>query len=156
MDMGSKYRGSPEEVATLSAYISMVRATEGMLAALGEKLAPHELSVSQFGMLDALYHLGPLKQGTLAQKILRSNGNVTALVDGLARRGLVERRRNSNDRRCVTVHLTAVGRALFELILPDHVGAIRAHFSALDQAEQETLRALCSRLGRHVPTTGNP
>lgn len=154
--MGSRYQGSAEEVVALSAYISLVRAAEGILAELGESLAVHGLSVSQFGALDALYHLGPLHQGTLAQKLLRSNGNVTALVDGLARRGLVSRRRATKDRRCIGVHLTPDGRELFEQILPGHVDHIRERFSVLDQIEQTALRRLCTRLGSAVPAHEEP
>ena len=41
------------------------------------------MTVSQFGVLEALHHLGPLRQGEISAKLLRSGGNITLVVDNL-------------------------------------------------------------------------
>ena len=58
-----------------------------------------DVTVSQFGVLEALHHLGPLRQGEISAKLLRSGGNITLVVDNLEARGLVQRTREANDRR---------------------------------------------------------
>ena len=80
-------------------------------------LAGHHLTLSQFSVLEALYHLGPLGQRLLAKKVLRSSGNLTLVIDNLERDGLVRRERGTRDRRMVTVHLTEHGQALIAKIM---------------------------------------
>jgi MarR family 2-MHQ and catechol resistance regulon transcriptional repressor len=103
--------------------------------------------MSQFGTLEALLHLGPLCQCDLSKKLLKSSGNVTMVVDNLEKRGLVERQREGEDRRFVTVHLTEEGRRLISEIFPDHVTAIVDEMSILTGPEQEELGRLCRKLG---------
>jgi MarR family 2-MHQ and catechol resistance regulon transcriptional repressor len=105
------------------------------------------LTVSQLGVLDALFYLGPMCQKDLAGKILKSSGNLTLVIDNLEKRGLVQRARQAADRRFVMVSLTQDGRALIERIMPQHVEDIRAALAALSPDEQETLGKLCKKLG---------
>jgi len=72
---------------------------------------------------------------------------MTLVVDNLEKRGLVIRRRRSDDRRCIDVHLTDQGRGLIERILPPHVEQVVASISPLTSEEQLQLSALCRKLG---------
>lgn len=145
--MPTRYPGSEDEQRALNAYIRLTRAVEALSARLhsGDKL--EGLTTSQLGVLDALRYLGPMVQKDLAGKILKSSGNLTLVVDNLEKRGLVRRERQSADKRFVTVCLTDQGRALIERVMPGHVDEIRAALSALSPEEQETLGALCKKLG---------
>jgi MarR family 2-MHQ and catechol resistance regulon transcriptional repressor len=145
--MATKYKGKEKEMKALDAFIKLTRAGESVSARLHGRLSEYELTVSQFGALDALYHLGPLPQGELAKKILRSSGNLTMVVDNLEKRGLVKRERLEADRRSNTVRLTEKGKTLFKRILPGHVQAIVGEMGALTGNEQEQLGRLCRRLG---------
>ena len=98
------------------------------------------------GVLDALHNLGPLAQKELATKHLMSNANITMIVDNLEKRGLVQRRRQSDDRRYVKVHLTKEGNRMFEEILPRHVMNIVGEMSALKPSEQDALRTAVRKL----------
>ena len=82
------------------------------------------LTQGQFAVMEALYHLGPMCQHVLAQKLLRSGGNVTLVIDNLERAGMVKRVRNPEDRREVAVHLTAKGRKLITRVFPEHARVI--------------------------------
>lgn len=150
--MGSHYRGTAGEVRALSAFINLMRAADALEASGERRLDRHGLTTSQFGVLEALLHLGPLCQGELAGKLLRSGGSVTAVVAGLEKRGLVKRERAGQDKRFVTVTLTKAGRALIERVFPGHAEAIAARLGALSEREQRTLRALCRKLGRAAAT----
>lgn len=71
------------------------------------------LSMPQFIALRALRH-GPLSAGQLAQRFGVSRPTVTRMVDGLVKKGLVERHVDAGDRRVALTSLTAEGRALHE------------------------------------------
>lgn len=150
--MGTHYKGSPREVRALEAYIKLTRASESVNAKLMSQLSVENLTTSQFGTLEALYHLGPLCQKAIGQKILKSGGNITLVVDNLEKRGLVERVRNTDDRRFITVGLTAAGRALIERVFPEHAGRIVEAMKSLTAQEQEQLSALCKKLGVGLTT----
>ena len=107
-----------------------------------------DLTISQFGVLEALYHLGSMCQNELAGKILKSSGNMTMVIDNLEKRNLVVRQRNPDDRRMVTVSLTKVGVELIEQILPGHVAAITEEMNFLSPEEQVELGELCRKLGK--------
>jgi MarR family 2-MHQ and catechol resistance regulon transcriptional repressor len=145
--MPTHYPGSPEQIRALNAYIRLTRAAEALSARLlsGEKL--EGLTVSQLGVLDALLYLGPMHQKDLAEKILKSSGNLTLVIDNLEKRGLVQRERQGSDRRFVTIFLTEAGRALIERVMPRHADEITAVMSALTPDEQQTLGELCKKLG---------
>lgn len=74
--MGTRYKGSKKEIRTLNAFIKLMRATESMNNRLNKHLADADLTVSQFGVLEALLHLGPLNQKSLAEKLLKSGATL--------------------------------------------------------------------------------
>ncbi|MCB0114569.1 MAG: MarR family transcriptional regulator [Caldilineaceae bacterium] len=148
--MGTHFEGTDEQRRSLSVYIKLMRAAESTTSRINDHLRDYGLTVSQFGVLEALYHLGPMCQGDLARKILKSSGNLTTVVDNLARDELVERVRSDTDRRMVHVHLTDKGRALIEQILPPHVANVVAAFSVLTVEEQEMLDGLLRKVGKNV------
>jgi MarR family 2-MHQ and catechol resistance regulon transcriptional repressor len=145
--MGTHYTGTAEEQQALDTYIKLSRAAESVTQRVNAHLRDYELTISQFGTLEALYHLGPMQLGELGTKILKSSGNMTLVVDNLVNRGLVTRQRREDDRRCVDIHLTEAGRTLIQSILQPHVAHVVQAMSALSSSEQATLAALCRTLG---------
>jgi len=145
--MGSHYQGTKTEIRALSAFITLIRASESVSAHLARHLDADSLTGSQFGLLETLYHLGPMNQTELAKKLLKSSGNITLVVDNLEKQQLAQRERMSNDRRCIIVSLTKKGQLLIRNIFPRYVSSIVKKMSTLTLKEQETLRALCRRLG---------
>jgi MarR family transcriptional regulator, 2-MHQ and catechol-resistance regulon repressor len=146
--MPTHYAGTPDEVRALDAFIKLNRS----VSALNGRLLPqlqreHGLTESQLAVLEALLHLGPLQQGQLCQKILRSGSNVTTVVDNLERDGMVRRERDSADRRIQRVSLTDKGRELITAALPVHVARITSLLGKLEPDEQEQLGRLCKKLG---------
>ena len=146
--MGTHYKGTEDEVRALDAYIKLVRGAESVASRLNSLATAAGLTLSQFGALEALFHLGPLCQRELGDKLLKSSGNITMVVDNLEKRRLVKRQRGGEDRRFVTVHLTEQGRRLITSIFPRHVSAIVKEMSSLTKREQEELGRLCRKLGR--------
>jgi len=145
--VGSRYRGKEEEVRALSALINLSRASDSLVAAHARRLAKDGLTLRQFGVLETLYHLGPMMQSEIGKKLLKTSGDMTMVVKNLEKQGLVRRRRSAEDRRCVAVHLTAKGTRLVERVLPGHVAGIVEDFARLTPEEQVELRRLCRTLG---------
>jgi len=146
--MATHYQGDPATVRALNAYINLIRASESVAGRAAAQLESSGLTLGQFGVLEALLHLGPLCQHTLAEKLLRSGGNITLVVDNLEKRGWVRRERLKDDRRMIRIHLTPTGRRLIERVFPEHARAVTEQMSALSPAELETLRRLARKLGR--------
>lgn len=105
------------------------------------------LTISQFGVLEALHHKGPLCQRDIAAKILKSTGNITLVIDNLEKQGMVKRERTSEDRRYLTVRLTAQGEKLIATAFANVEAAIVTEMSALAADELEDLGRLCKKLG---------
>lgn len=152
--MSTRYSGSAAEQAALDAYIKVWRAAHAMEARANRHLAAHTLTISQFGVLEALHHLGPLSQRQLADKILRSSGNLTMVIDNLERDGLVGRERDQKDRRVMTVSLTPRGHKLIEMLMPQHVQNVLGVFTALSPEELTQLASLSKKLGLSLQAEG--
>lgn len=90
-----------------------------------------ELTLPQYRVL-ALLSEGSAVSSALAQRLAVRPPSVTAVIDGLVVRGLVERRHVADDRRCVALTLTEEGRGLL---------------SAADRAVDERMSSLLDRLG---------
>jgi MarR family 2-MHQ and catechol resistance regulon transcriptional repressor len=145
--MSTHYQGTQLEKDALDLYIKLSRAAESVAVRVNGHLKDYGLTWSQFGVLEALYHLGPLHQQELAAKILKSRGNITLVVDNLVKRGLVTRERDETDRRYITVCLTGTGRQLISDIFPRHVRQVVAAVRVLSSEEQQQLSILCRKLG---------
>lgn len=146
--MPTHYQGSEEEVRALNAFVNLMRGSDSLARRLTAQLDPLGLTTGQFGVLEAIYHLGPMCQKELGEKLLRSGGNVTLVVENLAKQGLARRERQADDRRHIRIHLTPKGRALIKRAFPKHVRAVVKEMSALEPSEQEALRKICRKLGK--------
>lgn len=145
---------SNEEEHALRLWISLARCYATFSRAVACKVAEYDLTAPQFGVLEALYHLGPLSLGELAEKLLVTGGNITYVMDRLESQGMVARERSGNDRRVVKAHLTTKGRATIEGVFPGHVDFVRSLVEELDLEEQQELRGLLKRLGKSVANGG--
>ncbi len=144
--MGTHYQGTKAERDALNAYIKLMRAADSVTTR-AHTVLPKGLTLAQFGVLEALLHRGPLYQGELAGKLLKSGGNLTLIVDNLEKSGLVTRERDPKDRRFITVALTDKGRTLISELFPQVAASITQEFAPLSSAEQFTLGWLCRKLG---------
>lgn len=135
------------EQLSLSVFVKLMRAADTVATNVHRHLQAQGLTPSQFGVLEALWHLGPLHQRQIGRKILKSHGNVTTVLDNLERQGWVVRKRQAEDRRFVTVELSESGRELISRLFPDHTTAIARELSVLSTEEQLELARLCRKLG---------
>ncbi len=146
--MPTHYQGPQEIQRALDTYIKLTRVVSSVEERIARTDVFGSLTHTQFGVLEALYHLGPLCQGELSGKLLKSTGNITLVLDNLEKRGLVLRRRDNEDRRMVTILLTPVGELMIRQIFPAVARAIAQEINRLEPEEQEILQKLCRKLGK--------
>jgi MarR family 2-MHQ and catechol resistance regulon transcriptional repressor len=145
--MPTHHRGSESERQALDAYIKLMRASMSVTERLQGTFSEAGLTGGQFGVLEALYHLGPMCQRDLAARLLMTAGNMTMLVGHLERDGLIRRERDPSDRRRIHASLTSKGRRLIATVFPRHAARVAEELSVLTTEEQESLARLCRRLG---------
>lgn len=143
--------GSAAETEALGVYVKLLRAGRTVLARVEPRLTAAGLTVTQFGVLEAILHKGPLTQRELMRKVLTSPGNLTDVIDKLEARDLVRRERSLADRRVVMVDLTPQGRSVIAALFPRHAADIIRAIGVLTPDEQATLGRLLRKLGLTVP-----
>jgi MarR family 2-MHQ and catechol resistance regulon transcriptional repressor len=146
--MIKRFKGTPAQERALSAYVKLERAAGAAFAYARVGLEEEGLTLSQFAVLEALYHLGPLFLGDLARRILTSSGNLTLVVDNLQKRGLVKRKQQGKDKRFILAAITPAGTKLIARIFPEHARRITEVMARLKPDEQERLGDLCRKLGK--------
>jgi MarR family transcriptional regulator, 2-MHQ and catechol-resistance regulon repressor len=148
--MSRHFHGTPRQERALSAYVKLLRASETVHSEATRTLAGEGLSASQFAVLEALYHIGPMCLSDLAHKILKTSGNLTMVVGNLEKSGLVTRQQSAEDRRFVSVAITDKGRRLMARIFPVHLERIVELLNRLSPAQQDELGRLCLKLGKNL------
>lgn len=138
---------APKNKEAMQVYTKLVRAADSVTARTTREMTAAGLSISQFGVMEALLNKGPLCQRDIAAKILKSTGNITMVIDNLEKRGLVRRERDAQDRRYLTVHLTDEGRSMIEEVFEKVSEAIGNEFAILSKTEKDELARLCRMVG---------
>jgi len=149
LEPGPKQWTEAQDVA-LRLWIALARCYATYIKAVAAKVQEYDLTVPQFGALEALYHLGPLSLGDLADKLLVTGGNVTFVMDRLESQGLVARYRSDSDRRVVLARLTDAGRELVARVFPEHAEYIEHLCRHLSAREQDEMRRLLKQLGKGI------
>ena len=150
LDQPAPREWTAEQDITLRMWTALARCYATWDKAVAPKVLEYGLTRTQFLALEALYHLGPLSLGELADKLFVTAANVTFVMDRLESQGLARRDRGSDDRRIVRAMLTPAGRALLSEALPGHFDCMEHLSRHLTTKEQETLGALLKRLGRGI------
>ena len=89
-----------------------------------------------------------LTMSELSRRLMVTNGNLTGLVDRLAREGLVARTVSPPDRRAQIISLTTDGQEALDAMTPDHATWVRDMFSGITDTERRQLYTLLGKLKR--------
>ena len=131
----------------LKLWVVLARATNAISKHSEQDIARHDLTPTEFGILEVLHHKGPLLLGEIQRKILVTSGGITYLVDRLVEKGLVRRENSADDRRARYAVLTPAGRQLIKRIFPQHASCLEQALNGLTGAEQREAIALIKKLG---------
>ena len=98
----------------------MIRASEAHI------FKKHQLTPTQFSVLETLYSKGDLRIQDLIDSILATSGNMTVVIRNMVRDGWITRETDPEDRRAYLVSITDAGRQKIEEALPDHIKIFNA------------------------------
>lgn len=129
-------------------FLVLWKALHAVEAYAVKSIAEMEIGATDFAVLEALLHKGPLPVNEIGRKVLLTSGSITTAVDRLESKALVERRAHGSDRRARIVHLTKQGRALITRAYAQHAADLeRLAAASLTKAERATLIRLLKKIG---------
>src|SRR5438067_2377660 len=134
-------------------WLVFMKAFQALLPHAARSIKRTELGDSDFRVLEALLHKGPLPVNTIGPKVWLTPGSISVAVDRLVKRGLVSRKDHPDDRRVRQVELTAKGRALIARGFQEHSAAMETSVRVLSKNERLTLLRLLKKLGKHAAAT---
>ena len=128
------------------------RAAKAIDAADRASIAETGLNVSDFSILEALLHKGPLPINVIGEKVLLTSGSMTAAANRLEKKGLVKRIQDPSDGRCFYLHLTKAGRQLINREFEKHSKNLEEIAEILSAEERGELVRLLKKIGQHAQT----
>jgi MarR family 2-MHQ and catechol resistance regulon transcriptional repressor len=133
---------APKLLTVLSKCLKAIGAhAERHIAELG-------LGVTDFAVLEALLHKGPLSISCVGEKVLLTSGSMTAAVDRLKAKHLVVRKNHATDRRTKLIDLTPAGHALITRAFALHTDALEKALEGVPMQDQKQLIALAISVGK--------
>ncbi|HVB72225.1 MAG TPA: MarR family transcriptional regulator [Ktedonobacteraceae bacterium] len=133
--------------AALELFVVLSRAHNWVHAHAERDIRCHGLNMTEFAILEVLYHKGPLPLQQIGEKVLISSGNITYAVDKLEKKQVLVRKPSPHDRRIIFAELTTQGRELMSTIFPQHQEALHLAVSGLSPEEQLQATQLLKKLG---------
>lgn len=115
-----------------------------------KSLEETQLSVNEFTAMEALWNKGSLSAQGLIDLVLIPNSSLTYVLDTLSKKGLVKREKDPHDRRVQSISLTGRGEDVIREIYEIHYAHMREIFDVLSPEEENELRALLKKLGKHA------
>ena len=136
------------DLSAVHVWLVLWKASRAVQAQADRSIAQFDMVPSDFGVLEALLHKGPLTVKQIGEKVLLTSGSMTAAVDRLEKRGLVKRGEDARDRRARVIDLTPAGRELIERAFACHRDAMERALEGFSEGERIILLPLLRRLGR--------
>lgn len=135
------------ESLELKAWVVLARAMDAISDRVKEDLRRHQLNSTEFGVLSVLYKRGDTPLQQIGDQILITSGSVTYVIDKLEKRGLIERIACPSDRRVTYASLTDDGKALMDVVYPQHIEIFKDIYGPLSDEETKQLISLLKRVG---------
>ena len=148
--MKRKRAAKTRDASGVHLWLVLIKAFQALMPHAAESIERTELGDSDFRVLEALLHKGPLPVNTLGPKVWLTPGSISVAVDRLVKKGLVSRKDHPRDRRVRQVELTAKGRGLITRGFREHAAAMETVISVLSKNERLTLLRLLKKLGKHA------
>ena len=131
-------------------WLIMMKAMRALTRYAAAGIEETGLGLSDFGVLEALLHKGPLPVNTIGQIVDLTPGSISIAVDRLFAKGLVSRVESSEDRRVRIVALTPRGKALIDSAFRKHSGQMNRVFSELRPEELRDLEVALKKVGKRA------
>jgi len=150
--MKNKYdQYNQEETINLKLVIGLYRSYSEVNKQTLQVLSENKLTIAQFGVLEALYHLGDLKINDIIEKTLSTSGNITVVIKNLEKDHLIERYKDEKDSRICMIRLSDAGEKLIRNVFPEHLRQLAHAFRNLEEEDKKQLMLLLKKLNG-IPT----
>lgn len=130
----------------LKALIALSRTTQAIHKRSAGLIAKFGLTMSQFTVLEALYHKGNMNINEIIQAVLSSSGNMTVVISNLEKLELITKSVHPDDKRSSLIAITQKGQEVIEEIFPHHLKDLQEVFQVLSQEEKELLIATLKKI----------
>lgn len=131
--------------SALNDIIALRRAMHSISKVETTTIKKHDITITQFAVLEILYNKGQLRIQDLIEKMLTTSGNMTVVIKNMVRDGWITREPNPEDKRASLINLTDKGRTFIEGILPEHYENVGRIFSILTENERRDLVAILKK-----------
>jgi MarR family transcriptional regulator, 2-MHQ and catechol-resistance regulon repressor len=131
-------------------WLVMMKAMQAITRYALANLEETGLGLSDFAVLEALLHKGPLPVNVIGPKVNLTPGSISVAVDRLVSKGLVSRAESSQDRRVRIVALTSRGKSVITPIFRAHIATMDKVFAGLSRQELRQLEQQLKRVGRQA------
>ncbi len=128
-------------------WIVLARCYKSLSTRVEQSVSNAGMGLTDFMILEALLHKGPLTITEIQGKILLASGSMTAAVDRLEKKGMIVRRAIVQDRRARRLELTREGRQVIERIFREHAAEFESLVSVLGDGEKRQTYASLKKLG---------
>lgn len=145
----NKYKYGEESNINLKLVVAIRRAMQPDERVLQSIITEYGLTLSQFGVLESLYHIGPMCINQILEKTLSTSGNMTVVIKNLVKSGMVTKSRDPEDGRSFIIKLTDEGYGIIDELFPKHLEELKGVFSSLDLEEKAELLRLLKKLNRY-------
>jgi MarR family transcriptional regulator, 2-MHQ and catechol-resistance regulon repressor len=132
------------------AWLIMMKAMRALTRYAAADIEDTGLGLSDFGVLEALLHKGPLPVNTIGPIVDLTPGSISIAVDRLLAKGLVSRVESAEDRRVRIVTLTPRGKELIASAFRKHSGQMKRVFSELSAEELRCLEVALKKVGKRA------
>jgi MarR family transcriptional regulator, 2-MHQ and catechol-resistance regulon repressor len=139
-----------QDLSGVHIWLIVMKAFQSMADYASRSFQESGLGDSDFRVLEALLHKGPLPVNTIGPKVFLTPGSISTAVDRLYERGLVSRTESESDRRVRTVDLTPEGRTLIKQIFSAHAKEMEKLAAVLTPAERLQLVKALKKLGKQA------
>jgi len=139
--------GKPEQLEAPRLWLLLARAHHSIAAYIEASFADRGFCLTDFMVLEALLHKGPLTISAIGEKILLASASMTSAIDRLEKRNLVRRLLQEQDRRVRLIDLTGEGRALIECLFAQHARDLEAIAGELSCEERRVLATALKKIG---------
>ncbi|WP_174615549.1 MarR family winged helix-turn-helix transcriptional regulator [Virgibacillus ihumii] len=135
------------ENLSLKAFVVLMKASKSVEEMIRQDIKSYGVSITEFSILEALYHKGRLTVNQICEAVLIKSGSMTYVIKKLEEKGLLNRKACAEDRRVIHVYLTSEGEKLMDDIFPKHQKVIENIFGVIDSDEKQSIISSLKRVG---------
>lgn len=136
---------SEKEQLNLKMIIALSRSLQTINKKQAKIINEYGLTIPQFGVLEVLYHKGPLCINSIIEKTLSTSGNMTVVIENLRKDNYIVKEKDTDDQRKYIISLTKKGKRIIDKIFPEHLKNIEKILEKFTDEEKKELLLLLEK-----------